>query len=393
MSEPVETPRASVLKHPSSEQEIADLDLYSASQWRLVWRRFCKHRLALVSLGVLAVFYLLALFCEFLAPADPDKMSNLYKYAPPQPISFVDQNGHFTWRPGVYALTPRRDPETLRMTFVADTSQWYPIHFFTRGAPYRLWGLIETDLHLFGLGPEAAARGVPFYLLGSDRLGRDMLSRVIYGARISLSIGFVGVALSLILGIILGGVSGYYGGTVDMIIQRIIEFIRSIPSIPLWMALAAALPPRWSPIQVYFAITVILSVLGWTTLARQVRGRFLALREEDFVLAARFCGASEARIIFRHMLPSFASHIIAAVTLAIPSMILSETALSFLGLGLRPPVISWGVLLQEAQNVQAVALAPWLLLPGLAVVIVVLAFNFVGDGLRDAADPYGPVTR
>jgi peptide/nickel transport system permease protein len=250
-----------------------------------------------------------------------------------------------------------------------------------------MWGLVRTDLHLFGLGPRF--KDQPFYLLGSDRLGRDMLSRIISGTRISLSIGLVSVILSLILGIALGGISGYYGGAIDNAIQRVIEFIRSLPTIPLWMALGAAVPPGWSPLRVYFAITLILSLIGWTGLARVVRGRFLALREEDFVLAARLCGARQRRIIFRHMLPSFASHIIANVTLAIPGTILGETALSFLGLGLRDPAISWGVLLQDAQNLQAVALAPWLMLPAVPLIITIMAFNFLGDGLRDAADPYG----
>jgi peptide/nickel transport system permease protein len=285
-------------------------------------------------------------------------------------------------------LKSTRNTDTLRITYVPDPTKKYPIQFFTRGEKYVMWGLWETDIHLVGLGKEVPAN-TPFHLLGTDRLGRDMLSRIAYGARISLSIGLVGVTLSLVLGVLLGGVSGYYGGWVDAVIQRVIEFIRSLPTIPVWMALAAAMPPKWPPDYVYFGITVILSLLGWTGLARVVRGRFLALREEDFVLAARLSNCSEARIIFRHMVPSFASHIIASITLAVPGMILSETSLSFLGLGLRPPVISWGVLLQEAQNIQTISLFPWLLMPGVAVILNVLAFSFVGDGLRDAADPYG----
>jgi peptide/nickel transport system permease protein len=261
------------------------------------------------------------------------------------------------------------------------------LHFLVKGDPYKLWNLIPMDIHLFGLGEDAPDEAV-YFPLGSDRLGRDMISRILNGARISLSIGLVSVFLSLMLGIVLGGMSGYYGGWVDNIIQRVIEFIRSIPSLPLWMALSAALPPEWPQEARYFGITIILSAIGWTGLGRQVRGRFLSLRSDDFVLAARLNGARDRRIILRHMVPSFTSHIIASLTLSIPGIILAETSLSFLGLGLRQPVISWGVLLQEAQNIRTVALSPWLLLPGLAVVITVLAFNFLGDGLRDAADPF-----
>ena len=275
--------------------------------------------------------------------------------------------------------------ETLRVEYQVDTSREMPIYFFIHGDPYKFWGLWKTDLHLFGLGEE----GNPMlFLLGGDDMGRDVLSRALYGARISLSLGLVGVVLSLIFGVVIGGVSGYFGGLADTGIQRAIEFLRSIPGIPLWMTLAAALPRDWTPTRVYFGITVILSLLSWTGLARVVRGRFLALREEDFVLAARLCGASEMRTIVYHMVPSFTSHLIASLTLSIPNMILSETALSFLGLGLQPPIVSWGVLLQAAQNLRSVVHAPWMFVPGLAVVIAVLAYNFVGDGMRDAADPY-----
>lgn len=367
-------------------QDAKAADIAIATPRQLMWWKFRKHRLAVISSVILIAFYIIALFADFISPYDPNHYDAAYKFVPPMSLSFIDGNGQFTLRPGVNGLISNRDPETLRITYEVDPSVWHPLHFFVKGAPYKFLGLIETDVHLFGLSAEE--EGAPLFLLGSDRLGRDMLSRVLYGARISLSIGLVSVFLSLALGIVLGGISGYYGGWIDNTIQRTIEFIRSIPTLPLWMALSAALPTDWPQELRYFGITIILSVIGWTGLGRQVRGRFLALRTEDFVLSARLSGARDRRIILRHMVPSFTSHIIASLTLSIPGIILAETALSFLGLGLRPPVISWGVLLQEAQNIRTVALAPWLLLPGLAVVITVLAFNFLGDGLRDAADPF-----
>lgn len=321
--------------------------------------------------------------CDILrvfAPYDPNKYNYRFPYAPPQRIHFFHE-GKFIG-PFVYGYTSTVDLETLRRIYREDKSKIFRIKFFVRGDEYKLWGIWKTNVHFIGV-----EEGYMF-LLGTDRLGRDMLSRIIYGARISTSIGLIGVFLSFVLGITIGGISGYFGGAVDNFIQRTIEIIRSIPTIPLWMALSAALPENWSPLRVYFAITIILSLTGWTGLARVVRSRFLSLREEDFVMAARFMGASEARIIFRHMLPSFMSHLIASITLSIPGMILGETSLSFLGLGLRPPVISWGVLLQEAQNLTVVALYPWLLIPVVFVITTVLCFNFVGDGLRDAADPY-----
>jgi peptide/nickel transport system permease protein len=347
-----------------------------------MWWRFRKHKLALACAVVLILFYLVAAFCEFFAPCDPYAHNAKIILAPPQPVRFVDESG-FHLRPFVYAYKSKRNLETLALEYEPDTAQKLPIHLFVRGAPYEFWGLWETDIHFFGVRGD---EGVHFF--GTDEMGRDVLSRIIYGARISLSIGFVGVLLSLFLGVLLGGISGYFGGLVDLGIQRIVEFLRSIPGIPLWMSLAAALPEDWGPIQIYFGITVILSLLGWTGLARVVRGRFLSLREEDFVMAAKLAGASELRVILAHMAPSFLSYLIASLTLAIPNMILSETALSFLGVGLQPPVISWGVLLKRAQNMRSIVHAPWLFLPGAAVVLAVLAFNFVGDGLRDAADPY-----
>lgn len=358
--------------------------IYTATQWQLMWWRFRKHKLALVSIVVLVLLYSCGIFCEFLAPHDPHRYDVKRVYAPPQRLHFVGAQG-FRLRPFVYPIVSTRNMETLRVEYQVDTTREMPIRFFVHGDEYRFWGLWKTNLHLLGL----KEGGDPMlFLLGGDALGRDVLSRVLYGARISLSIGLVGVAMSLLLGVVIGGVSGYFGGAADTMIQRAIEFLRSIPGIPLWMTLAAALPRDWTPTRIYFGITVILSLLSWTGLARVVRGRFLALREEDFVLAARLSGASEMRTILYHMVPSFTSHLIASLTLSIPNMILSETSLSFLGLGLQPPIVSWGVLLQAAQNLRSVVHAPWMFVPGLAVVVAVLAFNFVGDGLRDAADPY-----
>jgi peptide/nickel transport system permease protein len=361
------------------EREEREAEIYVASQWKLVWWRFRKHRLAVVGTVIVLVIYLIALFAEFIAPSTPGSFDADYTYAPPQRLHFFDDDGFGLY---VYGYSSELNQETLERTFVVDESNKVPVRLFARGDTYEMWGLFETDLHL--LGP--AEKGAPMYLLGANDQGQDMLSRIIYGARVSMSIGLVGVALSFFLGIFLGGISGYYAGTADTVIQRLIELLMSIPTLPL--GLSAALPPGWGPLKVYFGITVILSLIGWTDLARVVRGRFLSLRGEDFVTAAELDGSSKPRIILRHMLPSFASHVIASLTLAVPAMILAETALSFLGLGLQPPIVSWGVLLQEAQNIRSVATAPWLLLPGFAVIIAVLALNFMGDGLRDSADPY-----
>ena len=352
-----------------------------AGQWRLAWWKFKRHKLAVAGGIVVILIYFVAAFAEFLAPYGPGDYSARYTYAPPQPLQIWngEQLGLF-----VNGYSVEINPDSLAREFVVDPDTIIPVGLFVQGSPYKMWGLFEGNIHL--IGPLNARD--PMYLWGADRLGRDMLSRVIHGARISMTIGLVGVSMSLFLGILLGGISGYYGGQVDNFIQRLIEFLLAIPTIPLWMGLAAAIPPTLSPIQVYFMITVILSLVGWTGLARVIRGRFMAIKNEDFVTAARLDGTSELGIMLRHMAPSFASHIIASVTLAIPAMILAETALSFLGIGLRPPVVSWGVLLQEAQNIRSVALAPWLLLPGAAVIVTVLALNFLGDGLRDAADPY-----
>ena len=371
---------------PSASAEVqAETRIVVANQWQLIWWKFRKHRLAMLAGLVTILLYVVALFAEFVAPYSAGTYSARHTFLPPQSINlFQWTDAGWRFYPHVYGHKVQVDPESFKRTYVVDETIIYPVGLFVRGEEYELWGLFTLDLHLIG----AAQSGDPVHLIGTDRLGRDVLSRTIYGTRVSMSVGLVGVGLSLLLGVILGGISGYYGGLVDNLIQRTIEILRSLPTIPLWMGLSAAIPLTWPPVRVYFAITVLLSLIGWTTLAREVRGRFLSLKTEDFVIAARLDGVREMQIILRHMVPSMTSHIIASVTLAIPGMILAETALSFLGIGLRPPVVSWGVLLQEAQNVRSIATAPWLLFPGLAVVVAVLAMNFLGDGLRDAADPY-----
>ncbi len=362
---------------------VAEERVSLASNWTLVWWRFRKHRLAMISGVLLIVFYLVVLFPDFFSTQDPEATDARLAFIPVQHLALVTGG-----RLGLSApvVTGKRNPVTLRMEWQIDETQRIPLRLFVRGYRYRALGLLTTDIHLLGTvgGTQGGA-----YLLGTDRLGRDQWSRLMRGTRTSMTVGLVAVTLSVVLGALLGGVSGYFGGWLDVVIQRVIELLQSLPTIPVWLAMTAALPQDWPPQKVFLAITVILAFIGWTTLGREVRGRFLSLREEDFVLAAELAGCSRLRIITRHMLPAAMSHIIAAGTLAVPVLIVSETSLSYLGLGIRPPAISWGVLLQEAQNIQTVANAPWLLIPGLFVIIAVLAFNLVGDGLRDAADPYG----
>jgi len=390
MSDPTTTPKRSRWlfwkRRKTAASPTKDESFYRAGQWQLVWWKFRRHKLAQIAIAVLGVFYFIAIFAEFISPHDPQKRFKDFTSMSPTRIHLRDAQGNFHL-PFVYAITRERDPITLLPIYKEDTNTRLPIKLFARGDEYKFWRLFTSNFHLFGVEtPGDLIR--PIFLLGSDTMGRDVLSRIFFGGRISLTVGLVGVFMAFIMGIVLGGIAGFFGGVVDEVIMRIIDVLIALPLIPLWMSLAAALPQDWPQLRVYFYVTIILSIFGWTTLARTVRGRMLSLREEDYVMAAKLDSETEWQIISRYMLPGFTSYIIVALTLAIPAMILGETSLSFLGIGLRPPTISWGVMLQDAQNIQVIAQLPWLLWPVVFVVLAVLMFNFLGDGLRDAADPY-----
>lgn len=365
-----------------TQDENAKLKYYTASQWQLIWWRFRKHRLSIVGMTILSIFIIFALFPEFFAPYSATDRNGESILCPPSKIVFKNAEGGFSLAPKVYGFKKERNRETLKMEYVVDESNIQPLKFFVKGEKYKLFGFLPGSIHLYGVDNGFV------HLWGTDTMARDIFSRTIFATRSSLSIGILGLAIAFIIGLLIGGVSGYFGGWVDNFFQRLTEFIRSIPTYPLWMGVAAAMPREWGPKTVYFMMTIILGFIGWTTLARRIRSQIISIREADFIIAAKLCGASDMRIIFKHMIPTFISYVIVDLTISFPNMILSETSLSFLGLGLRPPVTSWGVLLRSAQNLNSIVNSPWMFIPAIFVILAVLSFSFVGDGLRDAADPY-----
>lgn len=370
-------------KNKKKRRVVEDL-----SYRRLIMMQFRKHKAAQIGMVVLIILYIMVIFAPFFAPYDPQRRLKV-PYMPLQTIHFFDQEGNFHLRPFVYGIKMEMNKETFRREYTIDAEKKYPLRFFVRGDSYKLWGIFESDLHLFGVEGEDGL----FLPFGSDKLGHCLFSQTIFGGRISLTIGLIGVFIITVIGVTIGGISGYVGGTTDNIIQRLIEVIRSIPMIPLWMGLAAALPANWPQFRIFISVVIIISLFGWTTLARVVRGKFISLREEEFIMAAKVSGSSQLQIILRHMIPNFIGYILVNITITIPMMILGETTLSFLGLGLRPPTISWGVLLRNAQGLQSISLYPWLLIPGAFVILSVISFNIIGDGLRDAFDPFAMTRR
>lgn len=369
---------------PPPVKEGPEPNVKPLSQGQLVWRRFRRHKLGMLGGGVLILMYLLVIFAPFFSPHNPLQQRRDAIHHPPTSIHFVDSEGNFSLRPFVYNYTRERDPITLEVTWTENQEEKFPLYLFARGASYSLFGL-DMNIRLLNVDQDSGGRFFPF---GTDRFGRDLLSRILLGGQVSLSVGIFGIVLSFIIGVVIGGISGFYGGWIDNTIQRLIELLRSFPRIPLWLALSMILPPQWSSVRVYFGVVTILSLIGWTGLARVVRGQFLNLREKEFVEAARAIGVGDGKIILRHILPNITSYLVVAATLAFPGMIIGESSISFLGLGIKEPMTSWGLLLKDAQSMDVLLMQPWLMIPGLFIIVTVLAFNFTGDALRDAFDPF-----